>query len=427
MRHAPFSPAAYAVIATALAAALLTSCVTVSGDDAFLLAALGGPAKANALTDEGIAQYNVRLVQRAEYEAVKEVRAYFDAALRYDPDNARAKQYLDLVDTYLVTRLKSNVKDADRLLAKKVRTRDEDWLLAVAVQRSVRLDPQNEDVRRLQAETATLCDALVKEGIALERATVDKITDKTPDDARDRLWIDAHIAAGRVLALDARNDTALAEQARTRAEIQKAFARRLAGVRAMIDGLKFTASKAEIVEMSELSRRSAGLGDEAVRTGTYELNYRWARWLFDQKDYASADVRVKAALAVRRTSDATALAKRIADAQVTTATGATFDTALKDVDRLIGAGELAAAQARLEALERSTAESAKLAQLDTRRERVRSFLPDLYARGLAAYREEDFAGAIEALETVVRIDVGYEQAADYLEKARSKQRLLEQY
>jgi hypothetical protein len=27
----------------------------------------------------------------------------------------------------------------------------------------------------------------------------------------------------------------------------------------------------------------------------------------------------------------------------------------------------------------------------------------------------------------VRIDVGYEQAADYLEKARSKQRLLEQY
>jgi hypothetical protein len=426
MRHAPLSSAASAVLAAAVAT-LLAACVTVSDDDAFLLAALGGPAKANALTDEGIAQYNVRLVQRAEYEAVKEVRAYFDAALRYDPDNTRAKQYLDLVDTYLVTRLKANVKDADRLLVKKVRTRDEDWLLAVAVQRSERLDPQNEDVRRLQTETATLRDALVKEGIALERATVEKITDKTPDDARDRLWIDAYLASGRVLALDARNEAALAEQARTRGEIQKAFTRRLAGVRALLDTLKFTASKAEIAEMSELSRRSAGLGDEAVRTGTYELNYRWARWLFDQKEFASADVRVKAALAVRRTSDATALAKRIADAQVTTATVATFDTALKDVDRLIGAGELAAAQARLEALDRSTAESAKLAQLDVRRERVRSFLPDLYARGLAAYREEDFAGAIEALETVVRIDVGYEQAADYLEKARSKQRLLEQY
>ncbi len=427
MRHAPVSSVVPVGLAAALAAALLAACVTVSADDTFLLAALDGQAKANALTEEGIEQYNVRLVQRSEFEAVQDVRAYFDAALRYDPDNTRARQFLDLVDTYLVSRLKANVKEADRLLAKKGRTRDEDWLLAVAVQRAVRLDPQNEDVRGLQAETAALRDALVKEGIALVQSTAGKITEKTPDDTRDRLWIDAWAAAGRVLALDPRNETALAEQARTRGEIQKAFTRRLAGMRTLLDGMKFTASKAEIAEMSELSRRSAGLGDEAVRTGTYELNYRWARWLYDQKEYASADVRVKAALAVRRTSDATALAKRISDAVAATATGATFETALKDVDRLISTGELSAAQARLEALDRSTAESDKLQQLDARRERIRSFLPDLYARGLAAYREEDFAGAIEALETVVRIDVGYEQAADYLEKARSKQRLLEQY
>lgn len=422
-------PAARAVafIAVALTAALLAACVTLSDDDSFLLAALDGPAKANALTEAGIAQYTVRLVQHAEYEAVKEVRAYFDAALRYDPANARAKQYLDLVDSYLVTRLKANLKEADRLLAKKGRTRDEDYLMAVAVQRSARLDPRNEDVLRLQGETSALRDALVKEILGLERSTVDKITDKTPDDTRDRLWIDAYLAAARVLALDPRNGTALDEQARTRGEIQKAFARRLAAVRALLDGLKFTASKAEIAEMSELSRRSGGLGDETVRTGTYELNFRWARWLFDQKEYASADVRVKAALAVRRTSEATALAKRIADAQAATASGSTFETSLKDVDRLIGAGELSAAQARLEALERTTAENAKLQQLDARRERIRAFLPELYARGLAAYREENFADAIEALETVVRIDVGYEQAADYLEKARSKQRLLEQY
>ena len=111
----------------------------------------------------------------------------------------------------------------------------------------------------------------------------------------------------------------------------------------------------------------------------------------------------------------------------TTATGASFETLLKDIDRLIGAGELVAAWNRPEALERSTTDKAKVAELDARRERIRGFLAELYARGLAAYREEDFADAIEALETVVRIDVGYEQAADYLEKARSKQRLLEQY
>jgi hypothetical protein len=232
---------------------------------------------------------------------------------------------------------------------------------------------------------------------------------------------------GRVLALDAKNDVALAEQARTRKQVEEVFARRLAAVRGLLGELKFTVSKAEIAEMSELSRRSGGVGDEAVRTAVYELNIRWARWLYDQKEYASADVRVEAALAAQRTADATALAKRIADAQAKTETGGSYETTLKDVDRLIGAGELVAAQNRLEALERSTTEKAKLAELDARRERIRGFLADLYARGLAAYRVENFADAREALETVVRIDVGYEQAAEYLEKARSKQRLLEQY
>jgi len=198
-------------------------------------------------------------------------------------------------------------------------------------------------------------------------------------------------------------------------------------VQGLLGELRFTLSKAEIAEMSELSRRSGGLGDEAVRAATYELNYRWARWLYDQKEYASADVRVKAALAVQRSADASALQKRISEALATTAAGVSFETVLKDVDRLIGAGELVAAEGRLETLERTTAEPAKVQQLDARRERIRAFLPDLYARGLAAYREENFADAIEALATVVRIDVGYEQAADYLEKARSKQRLLEQY
>ena len=415
-----------APLAAALAAAVLASCASF-GDDLFLLGKLDDPAKANALTEAGIEQYTVRLVQRAEYEAVKDVRRYFDAALRYDPSNARAKQYLDLVDTYTASRLKANLKEADRLLAKKTRTRDEEYLMVAAVERAARLDAQNEEVRRLQRETAVQRDALVKEGLAAERATVEKITDKTPDDTRDRLWVEAYLAARRVLALDARNDAALAEQARTRRQVEEAFVRRLAAVRGLLGELKFTASKAEIAEMSELSRRSGGIGEEAVRTATYELNYRWARWLYDQKEYASADVRVKAALAAERTADASSLAKRISEALAKTETGVSFETALKDVDRLIGAGELVAAHNRLQALERATNDTAKLAELDARRERIRGFLADLYARGLAAYRVENFADAIEALETVVRIDVGYEQAAEYLEKARSKQRLLEQY
>jgi hypothetical protein len=54
-------------------------------------------------------------------------------------------------------------------------------------------------------------------------------------------------------------------------------------------------------------------------------------------------------------------------------------------------------------------------------------LKDLYDRGVQSYRDEDFKTAIELLQTVVGVQVDYEQAGDYLDKAKSKQKLLDQY
>ena len=45
---------------------------------------------------------------------------------------------------------------------------------------------------------------------------------------------------------------------------------------------------------------------------------------------------------------------------------------------------------------------------------------------MQAYQDEDFKTAIEALRTVVGVQVDYAQAGDYLEKARSKQKVLDQ-
>jgi hypothetical protein len=66
-------------------------------------------------------------------------------------------------------------------------------------------------------------------------------------------------------------------------------------------------------------------------------------------------------------------------------------------------------------------------QLDDRNEKIIESLKDLYDKGVDAYRSEDFKTAIDLLQTVVAIQVDYEQASDYLDKARSKQKLLDQY
>jgi TolA-binding protein len=157
------------------------------------------------------------------------------------------------------------------------------------------------------------------------------------------------------------------------------------------------------------------------------LNYRWAKALFDQKEYAQGEVKADAALAVKRTDEAAALKKRISDLRAQTETNTSFEAALQDIDRLIAKGELIAAQRKIDSLTKNTTGESKLASLDDRGEKVRANLKDLYDTGVGAYRDEDFKAAIELLETVVAIDEGYEQAADYLDKAQSKQELLEQF
>jgi hypothetical protein len=65
--------------------------------------------------------------------------------------------------------------------------------------------------------------------------------------------------------------------------------------------------------------------------------------------------------------------------------------------------------------------------LDDRNQKIVASLKDLYDRGVQAYRDEDFKTAIEVLQTVVGVQVDYEQAGDYLDKARAKQKLVDQY
>lgn len=418
---------------SAFLALAVASCATapasrvLSEPERFLVEKLDEAAKARALTEAGIEQYTIHLVRRSEYEQIGAVRAYFATALSFDPANTRAQQYLSLVDSYRTTNLRSSVKEADQLLAKKDRSEAESLRLSLAVQKAVKLDPEDQDVRRLQKDTEGIRAALVQSLLAREQATLAKVAADTPEDNRDRLMIDAYLSANSALSVDPKSSAAQSEQSRLKGEVAKAGDRRLEATRKLVDQGKFTAARSEIAEMEELNRRSGGVLESSVRTATYELDFRWAKWLFERKDYASASVKVDAALAARRTGEAATLKQKITDARKSSEAGENFDAGLKDVDRLIADGELVAAWRELDRLDETTKDKASKAQLAERGTKVRSFLPALYQDGLARYREEKFKEAIESLDAVVQIDVDYEQAADYLEKARAKQRLIEQF
>jgi len=238
--------------------------------------------------------------------------------------------------------------------------------------------------------------------------------------------MDALSYAKKALDVDPGSSAAKSQLASVKALVTKLVAARSASISQLISASRFTDARAQVSALNDLNRRTSNSFDSDVSAASYSLNYAWAKSLYAQKDYATAESRVDAALAVKRSEEASALKRQIAAARTKSDAGASFDAALADIDRLIGAGELASANRRLLAAQKATTEPAKLTALDDRRQTIIGKLKDVYDQGVQAYQSEDFKTAIELLQTVVSIQVDYEQAGDYLDRAKSKQKVLDQ-
>jgi hypothetical protein len=420
------TPSRHATLIVTALSMLLAGCSSL-GDDRFLVKNLDERGKAKALTEAGIQEYQLHLVRRAEYGMIDEIKQYFVVALRFDPASALAKKYLALVANYKESLLKASLKEAARFAQKPKRTEEETYLLCLAVQKAARIDPANQEVQKLVGDTTQARNALVDTYLGRAKAAMDKVDDKTPDAARERLSIDAFQNVSRALSADPQSLAAGNLKDSLRSDVSRIASRRLENVQKLIAAQSFADAKAQVSLLNDLNRKLDNSIEADVRGVSYTLNYKWATSLFDQKEYAQAEVKADAALALKRTEEAAALKKRISDLRARTETNISFDAALQDIDRLIAKGELIAAQRKIDSLAKSATGQSKLASLDERGEKVRANLKGLYDKAVGAYRDEDFKAAIELLETVVAIDEGYEQAADYLDKAQSKQKLLEQF
>jgi hypothetical protein len=256
---------------------------------------------------------------------------------------------------------------------------------------------------------------------------VAKIDKGTPPVTREALYVEAFQDVTRALVVDPGNGDARGSRESLHDELAALCRRHADAANDLTGKRKFEEARAEVAALAGLNRKLDGQFDAEVKAAGYALNYRWAASLLAQKEYPRAEARVDAALSFDRTPEAAALKRRISDIRAQQDQEASFDSGLQEIDRLIGSGDLVSAKRRIDSLTRVTRDAAKLDTLDDRRDKVLSSLKDIYDKGVAAYRDERFKDAIDSLQTVVLVDVNYEQASDYLDKARAKQKLLDQY
>ncbi|MGA2615088.1 MAG: hypothetical protein ABSG38_16765 [Spirochaetia bacterium] len=409
----------------ALAALAVFGCA--SAQDSFLLSNLDAQAKARALVDQGVIQYQSQLIRKGDLSKVASVREYFTMALRYDPQNLLAARYRDLVDNFRSAQVSQALKEAQSYFARQRRSEEENYAMCAAVQTASRLDPSNASAARLARDTETTRQTLIAQYLSKAWTSLAKAAQAAQITDRENADIDAYQSFGKVILLDPQNSTATGQTKSLKTALDQIAASQLAGVNKLVVAGQFENARDQIAQIAAASRKVGGILDARVAAARYSLDYRWARSLYSHKAYVLAEDKVDEALRLSETDEALALKKKIADLAAQEEQQTSFDASIQQIDSLIDGGDLAAASTRIEALAKRTVDQAGLDQLDTRRQKVRSYLPQMYAAAVNDYRNEDFKGAIDLLRTIVSIDVSYEQAADYLDKATAKQNLVEQF
>jgi len=399
----------------------------VSSGDSFLVQKLDDQSKSRALTIAGVAEYDLHVVRRQEFDQIPRIKDYFTVALSFDPTNAQAQQYIALIDNYKKKLLQANLKDANRNLAKPRRSDDDNYALFVSLQTAARIDPTDPNVRKLLGDTSQDRAKLVDTYLARAKAALAKVDDKSTDAVREKQYTEAFQNANKAVDVDPRSSAAQGMLTSTKEELAKSVARRVASIQKLVVAGNYTDGRTQLAALNDLNRKLDNSYEADVKKVAYALNFAWAKSLYAKKDYATAEARTDAALAVSRTEEASSLKRKLSDLRAKADSGASFDTTLQDIDQLIGAGDLVAAHRKIDALWKVTNDQSKQQMLDDRNQKIVSSLKDLYDRGVQAYRDEDFKTAIDLLQTVVGVQVDYEQAGDYLDRARAKQKLVDQY
>jgi len=426
VRTVPMKPS-HAIPLAALSLALsVVSCASLG--DPFLLALdVDGKYQAEALVSAGKDAYRERLVAQGDVAASIEVQRYFEAALRYDPTNAEAARYLAIVEDYRANRFADSMKRAEALLDKPKRSADEEYAMLLAIRRANSIYPSDASAMKLLATTGDARKAYVAARLEEAEALKAGLKPDAKDAERERVYIAAFTLVSRTRDVEPKDVKGNYAYRELRADIAAIVKKRLDGMSAMASRGAFEEAKGVLTLVKDLDKKIGHEFSDDIKNAEYELYLSWAKYHEGRREWARADARVRTALAVQKGSEAVALQKRIAAAVDAEERGASFDAGLKNLDAYIAKKELVKAQRLLASLSKTASDDAQRRALDRRRKTLLDALPPLYQSGVKAYREERFKDAVAAFEVVVAVGGSYEDAVDYLEKSRAKQKLLDQY
>ncbi len=403
-----------------------TGCSTVSSD-IFLISSLDKEEKSEILTRKGITYYEQQLSITENYLLVPIAKKYFENALNYNSENTIAQQYLELLILFIDEQVQENLTAAERYYSKENRSEQDVFNLCYYTQRAYEVSPYNYDVIDLKNLIREEQDLLIEQYIIRGNDVLTDLENETDSEIKRELYLKAYNNFGRILLLDPANNQAIGLQNGVKDSIKSIAESQIILVREHIQSNEFSRADAIIDDITFLSSKIHNYYKDDIEQLYYEKEFHRAVYYYSENNFNSADYYIRKAISLKPEEEAITFRNNLREEQNLKDRNTAFETLITDIDGLINEGHLIAASDKLNALERRTSESAKLNRIRNREEKIVGQLPTLYTSGVNSYKMELFQDAINNLEIVTTLDASYEQAADYLEKARAKQKVLDSF
>jgi len=167
----------------------LLSFISCAGltDPFFLDANVPDKDKSQMVSDAGVLQYRELIIKRGDIDSLNYVREYFEVALRYDPSNQTAKSYLAQIQDYRDAKFLDYLKKAQTLQKQTNRNENDNYVLAVWVQKASSMAPFDPDVITLAMQIAPIRKDLVNTYLERCNTSLKKINKNTSDESKEKL------------------------------------------------------------------------------------------------------------------------------------------------------------------------------------------------------------------------------------------------
>jgi hypothetical protein len=416
---------------------LLAGCSTLN-NNYFLVKSVDDSAKSLVLTETGEKVFHREIVERENYSMLPEVRKYFTVALDYDPSNTRARAALDALDQHTQMRMQEKIEQFRNLENMPRRTERENYHLALLAQQCHLMGPENPEALRIKNKTSDLCSHLVAKYRQRMDTALSSVTRHTSPEEKEYAYLRVMENVNKTLSLEPDNEYALSKQRYVLRTLENRFEHRAARAREMIEDRRYMNARAEINHVSNLNASLGGDRQQELDALRYQLSYNWSRYLYEREFFAQARERVDSALQVTSSEEALELKEHIDTALSKTAVAPEEKPARRrkqtaekkpspagEIRELIASGQLRIANQLIEEYLQTEMDRDVKAQLHEFRETIHHRLEWYYDLALAYYRQEDFTYAEELFSMVVEIEEDYKLASEYLDKSKSKRKLLE--